>query len=72
MATTIRSLLCSLHGEDDTTVQPIVDALSALGFNPDSKAGDAFTLPNVDDVGLNVRQKCALKAAVAKGARLLL
>ena len=35
---TIRAALRSVHGESDDSLKPIVDALSASGYNPESEA----------------------------------
>ncbi|KAG2487026.1 hypothetical protein HYH03_014272 [Edaphochlamys debaryana] len=67
MAPAIRAALLSVSGEDATSIQPIVGALSDLGFNVDvdDQAGGAFRLLEADKVhGLNGRQQLALKAAI--------
>ena len=62
---TIRAALRSVHGESDDSLKPIVDALSASGFDPESEAGGAFKELDAGDVpGLNLRQRNALKAAI--------
>lgn len=62
---TIREVLLSVEGEDPTSIQPIIAALEALGFDADGKAGDAFRLLSADEAeGLNVRQGLALTAAI--------
>jgi hypothetical protein len=66
---TIREALLSDVGEDATSIQPIIGALSELGFNVDDQAGRAFSLLQADQAaGLNVRQRLALKAAI-RGAQ---
>ena len=62
---TIRQALLSVGGEDDNSIQPIVDALSKLGYDADAEAGGAFRLLRVElTAGLNVRQQLALTAAI--------
>ena len=62
---TIREALLSVVGENVTFIQPIVEALSGLGFNEHAQAGLAFSLLEADQAaGLTVRQRLALKAAI--------
>ena len=62
---TIREALLSVVGENATSIQPIVEALSGLGFNEHEEAGTAFSLLEADQAaGLNVRQLLALKFAI--------
>ncbi|PNW83426.1 hypothetical protein CHLRE_05g243650v5 [Chlamydomonas reinhardtii] len=62
---TIRETLLSVKGENETSIQPILKALSALGFHEHDQAGKAFSLLKAERAaGLNVRQQLALTAAI--------
>ncbi|PNW78119.1 hypothetical protein CHLRE_10g465000v5 [Chlamydomonas reinhardtii] len=61
----IREALLSVEGEDAPSIQPIIDALSGLGFDERKPARGSFSVLQADQVaGLTVAQRCTLQAAV--------
>ena len=65
--TSITSALMAVHGEDQTSVRPITDALNTNGFNCDTDvASGAFMGVAEGDLialHLNIRQKATVRAA---------